>query len=222
MASKPTFQLIAIVVTGLVLTVFPAVMHGRYTNRWGPSPDLTEAADQLKQLPREFGEWELVSETNDMPKSVLRELSVVGYWNRIYRHASTGQQVTVLLMAGTPGALSRHPPEICYASRANERIGNPTAVSVTDAQQQTHEFRLLRFKRTGGIEDRFFVCYGFTNDGTWSNPEYPRIEFGGGHLLYKMQVLSEIAEPESRELPTAASLFLTDFLPTFEEACSVP
>jgi hypothetical protein len=202
-----------------VLTVLPAVIQGRLTNRWGPAADLESAAERLPLCPDQIGDWEMVSDTKELSDGVIRELGIAGYLQRTYSRPGSGQHIQLLMMVGSPGAISRHPPEICYAMRANKRIGKPKQFTIVDNQQSSHDFRLLQFQPADQAGARFLVCYGFTVDGVWTAPKYPRIHFGGQPLLYKMQLLCDVDESQDDQLPPVVAEFLNEFLPAFREAC---
>jgi hypothetical protein len=206
-----SFRALAIGSALLVVTVVPALMSGAITNRWGPSEDLQLATARLDACPKLVGDWKQVSDL-EMTPSAVRELRVAGYLRGEYLNQKTGKQLYVLLLVGMPGALSRHPPELCYAGQ-NARIGAPANVTVTSADQRQHTFRLLKYRQYGSVGDEFSVCYGFSSDGAWSSPEYPRIEFGGKSILYKMQVRCEGALPEGGGVPDEVAEFLGLFLP---------
>jgi len=210
---------LAMLVTIAALTVLPAVIQGRLTNRWGPVADLKAAAEELQLCPDQIGDWKKVSEVSQLSPQLIRELRIAGYFERTYLHQTSGQRITAMIMVGPPGAISRHPPEICYEMGANQRLGTPQQLSVIDGQQIAHEFRLLRYQQAGQAGARFLVCYGFSVDGTWTIPEHPRLTLGGHTVLYKLQVLSDQAESPNDQPHTVVSRFLREFLPVFRDNC---
>lgn len=214
--SRAMVRLTLIVAAALALTVVPAVIHGRYTNRWGPSADQVSAARQLERCPKIAGDWETRGKGVEFAPKVVRELQLSGYFGRTYVNRSDGETVSVVVMVGLPGALSRHPPEICYGARANQRIGEPVEVEISDGDQVQHRLRMLRFREPGPIGDEFTVCYGFTVDGRWDSPAYPRVRYGGKPLLYKMQVLFSGVGPDG-SVPEPIEDFLTQFLPVVRD-----
>ena len=119
-------QVLLALTAAVVLTVVPALIEGHYVNRWGTPPDLNGAAQRVESFPREFGDWAFVESGESLPAEVCRELGIVGYLTRVYKHRESGKMVRVLLMVGQTGPLLRHPPNICYANMANEQIGDMT------------------------------------------------------------------------------------------------
>ena len=94
---------------------------------------------------------------------------------------------------------------------------DPVDVKVATPDARNHTFRFLRYKNPGAASGEFSVCYGWTADGTWDVPDYPRLRFGGEPLLYKLQVLTSDAVPEDGSLPVATSQFLNEFLPLLRD-----
>ena len=186
-----------------VLTIVPALIQGRYVNRWGAPPDLKAASERVETFPREFGDWVFVEEGEALHPEVCRELGVVGYLTRVYKHRESGKMVRVLLMVGQTGPLLRHPPNICYANMANEQIGDMTKLDVSTTTPNG-QFNLLEYKRARAVtNDRFLVAFALATDAIWKVPSMPRIEFGAAPLLYKVQLLTPLDPSQSRATGTA-------------------
>lgn len=195
-----------------VLSIVPAVLHGRFTNRWGAPFDRQSAARRVEAFPREFAGWRL-DEQQELAPQVQNELQCEGYFSRKYLHARTGEQVWVILMVGPPGPMVRHPPEICYVNRENVLVQEPQVVQLQEAADRKHDFRVLRFRSPGVAAGEFSVCYAWSSGSAWQVPDFPRLEFGGKPLLYKLQLMSTDPTVASGESPAIWSNFLRDFLP---------
>jgi hypothetical protein len=205
-------------IVAVVLTVIPAILQGNFENRWGDPADLTAAAKRVEELPRDFGDWKLTSEGEPLLEVVYAELGLSGYVSRTYTHKQTGATVSLLLMAGKSGPLIRHPPNICYANRANEQVGEMTKMQV-DVTEPTSEFNLLEYKRLRSLtDDRFLVAYAMATGPTWLAPSVPRIEFGGAPVLYKVQMLVVLNPSQTREFGVEiVKQFAADFCTAFQE-----
>ncbi len=210
-------QVILAIAAIVALTVVPALIEGKYVNRWGTPPDLESAAKRVESFPREFGNWTSVEDGEPLSPEVCRELGLVGYLTRIYKHRETGQMVRVLLMVGQSGPLLRHPPNICYANVANEQIGDMTKLQLSTTNP-TGQFNLLEYKRAQSIaNDRFLVAYSLASDATWKVPSMPRIEFGAAPLLYKVQLLTSLDPSQSRDTGVAIlKQFAEEFSAAFQ------
>jgi hypothetical protein len=209
--------LVAMLAGLVVLTAVPAIVQGVLTRRWQGAADLSGASSRLKEFPSQFGDWQQRGDDETVPDEALRELQCAGYFNRHYVNQRLGRDVTVIVMVGPAGPLIRHPPEICYGNRANKLLANPVDVELTTSDAKTHKLRLLRYANPRAISGEFSVCYGWSETGSWSVPAYPRLEFGGAPLLFKMQVLTTDAVPKEGGLPIATDRFLSDFLPLLRD-----
>jgi hypothetical protein len=208
---------IAMVVATVLLTAVPAVVHGLWSRRWRNPADIATAAQAVEAFPTQIGDWKQHGDEEKMPEEAIRELRCAGYIDRHYVNQKLGRDVTVLLMVGPSGPLVRHPPEICYGNRANQLLQDPVDVKVASSDAQNHTFRFLRYKNEGAASGEFSVCYGWSADGTWDVPEYPRLRFGGEPLLYKLQVLTTDPVPHDGSLPVATAQFLNEFLPILRD-----
>ena len=160
-----------------VLTIAPAIVEGIYNNRWGTVPDMSAAAEQLKQFPKQFGHWTLAQEGEPVSDTVSAELSLAGYVSRDYVNRENGAHASLLLMVGESGPLLRHPPNICYANRANEQVGEITKLQVKSTNP-TSDFNLLVYKRPHALtNDRFLVAYSMPVGPEWSAPYTWRVKF---------------------------------------------
>ena len=200
------------------LTIGPAYLYGISTHRWGQPADFAVAADHLDRFPTEMGNWQRVSDNKPLSKGVSKELGLVDEIGRNYVDSNSGETVGLVLMLGHTGRLVRHPPEICYDNRANERVGEFRTIVVGDGRSK-HEFGLLEFRKdAGGVEEHFMVAYGFADDGgVWKCPSVPRLEYGGKPKLYKMQAISAWTTGDAKD----AEKRLVDYLGEFAKAFPV-
>jgi hypothetical protein len=206
---------ILLAVTAIVaLTVIPALIEGKYLNRWNTSSDLTEAANHLDRLPRDLPTWKFSQEGDPLSDEICRGLHIANYLTRVYTNRDNGATVRVLLMVGQSGPLIQHPPYICYANLANEQLGPMTKFQVNTAP--AGEFNLLEYKRARSVtNDRFLVAYSMASDAVWKVPDLPRLEFGAAPLLYKIQLLTALDPLQSRE---AGAAILRQFADEFSAA----
>lgn len=211
-------RLILALVAVAAFTIGPALIEGKYVNRWGTPPDLSGAADRVGNFPRDFGAWTLAETGEPLAPEVCRELGVSGYVTRTYKNRRSGELVRVLLMVGESGPLLRHPPYVCYANMANEQIGDMTKIKATTTDP-AGEFNLLEYKRAQTVtNERFLVAYAMATDATWKVPALPRIEFGAAPMLYKVQLLTSLGPSEQREAgATVLKQFADDFCAAFEK-----
>jgi len=114
---KPTAFLAVMILLVAGLTLASGMIHGRLTNRWGPPTAMLAAAERLKGVPTECGDWRRMEKDLEMDETTINMLELEGWINRTYLHQPTGQTVHVAVLLGPPGRISVHTPEICFSSR---------------------------------------------------------------------------------------------------------
>lgn len=206
---KPTalVQLIALAAIAAI-TIPPAVIHGKLSNRWQSNTALEFHSKAIEQVPTKVAEWRVIDESNFLTEPVKKELGIHGYFHRIYEN-DTGEQVNALVMVGEAGPLIRHPVEVCYGNRAKMLVNSYDV----DFEQGTaeHRFNVFRYQPKSALEDEFYVAYAFCYDDQWDTPNLPRIKYGGKPLIYKMQVLTNAGSVPPYEVPEHLKDFVKQF-----------
>lgn len=199
------------------MTLAAGAIHGHLTNRWGEPPDLAAAAEKLQGIPDEFGDWQL-RESKPLGEGVVRMLQCSGYINRIYANELTGSVVSVAILAGPPGPISVHTPEICYSSRDHTIEESPQRFTVRATEVPGEEFWGMTFRSNDLIGGRLRVCYAWSAGEPWSAPSQPRITFSGKPLLCKMQLATHLPPSGTTQPEDPSVTFLKEFLPVLDRA----
>lgn len=208
----------AIIMSVIALTVPAAYFHGLSLHRWGDHDDLKARTETLSDIPLQLGQWLYVADGKPIRKGLLEQLELRGYSHRIYEHQATGQRIAMLLLVGPSGPLVRHPPEICYQTRANRLLeSRPLDIQTGD---QTAHLRLLSYESSSSIDGDFFVAYAFGSGANWDNPGSPRLAYAGQPVLYKLHALTDVANEVSPESPDGLVDFLTQLLPALSGTTS--
>jgi len=196
----------------VVGTIAAGVVHGRMTNSWKLSPTSGIAGKRLKAvLPEDFGNWRFERQTEFAP-DVLKILENPVCFSRTYRHAQTGDAVTVAVIVGQPGPVSVHTPEICYSSRDYTIAGDRTKYEIVAADGHTHTFWKLALNANKNEAMPLEVIYGWTTGTQWEATERPRYAFGGLSHLYKLQLAAAVPDGRSNTDFDPLQDFLTGFL----------
>jgi hypothetical protein len=200
-----------LVAIGLVVTIATGAVSGHLSQRWGPAPDLIAAGDQLKTMPEQFGNWQLVEE-DTMEESVVRMLSCSGYVNRKYVDRNSGEDVDVAIMVGPSGPISVHTPEICFSSRDYTLESDRQRVELTDADERLHTVWSSTFRSNGALGAKLRVYYAWLPDDIWTAADSPRFTFAGRPLLFKLQAAAPIMPGKSNDSRDPVRRFLQDLL----------
>ncbi|MDC0937229.1 exosortase-associated EpsI family protein [Pirellulales bacterium] len=198
-------------VIAVALVVSSGVLYGRYSQRWGPPPDLIAAGKYLKTMPSQIGVWQLAEE-KEMRKSVRRMLECAGYVNRRYVNQETGAIVSVSIIVGPPGPTAVHTPEICYSSRAHELTGARRRELVGGAGPQESSFWSVDFRAKNPLAEGLRVHYAWSRGERWAASKSPRYEFAAAPLLYKLQLAASRDTNADDAAPDAGKQFLAALL----------
>lgn len=199
------------VAVGLLITVLTGIVYGRLCQRWGPNDDLKKAAQHLATFPKEFGDWQLVSD-DPMSAFVIKTLSCAGYVNRQYVNQRTGETVSIAITAGPSGPISVHSPEICYSSNAYTVADERSEIMLTDENQREHAFWSVAFNPKIASGDQLRVIYAWSDGSQWTAPANPRFAFAGRPSLHKLQLSTLVPKSESEASQDPGKRFLADLL----------
>lgn len=201
--------------TGLGILVAASVVHGMWTQRWRPSQELQAAATRLAQVPLQVGHWQGRDEL--IEPAVVERSGLAACWTRRYTHERSGRGVTVVLMCGRAGPTSVHTPEWCYGGAGYERTGTTLRYVVEQQTAAPAEFWAADFlQENPAVPAHLRIFWGWSADGTWSAPNYPRLSFAGREALFKLYVLRETSA-DGRPLSSDPCVeFLRAVLPVLE------
>jgi hypothetical protein len=171
------------------LIVFSGVVHGRRTNRWGPTPEIRSAVARLDRIARSLGEWS--GEADRLSQTQMQQAEVDGAAIRRYKNRKSGAEVAVLIVCGSPGPIYAHTPEICYGGAGYEAEAAPLKLRLGSGDPtDEHAFLLERYrKRSAAVPTRLTILWSFLAGGKWNMSANPRVDFASQSLVYKLYVV---------------------------------
>jgi len=184
------------------------VVHGLWTHRWKPAHELQVAAARLDEVPLTVGDWR--GEPAELDAAQAELAGLAGSWMRRYTNRRGGATVAVLLMCGRPGPTSVHTPQWCYGGAGYELTGPEARCSVNPPGAAPAEFWAARFHKQGSY---LRILWGWSGDGTWQAPDYPRLTLARFPALYKIYIIRELTNPHERPEDDPCLEFLRQFLP---------
>ena len=206
------------IVAAVLILVAVTVMQGMLTERWTSgdvAEELVKTAASLEQnFPREFGEWEAERELETDPRQ-MEVAGAVGHISRLYRHKTTGQQVSTFVVCATPHDASGHTPDRCYPGAGFEIAEQEHRQSVPLTDGRTAETFTGTFRKQGQTL-RIFWTYGV--EGTWVAPQIARIELAGKPAVNKLYAIVDETADEDGSAMAACVEFLAELLPIFDQA----
>lgn len=207
----------------VVITLATGLLQGKMTNRFGLPEDMNEAAHKLENLRKvlespkfsfgERGQWRMVK-SSKMANLVVETLECREYLNASFVNSEVPSlQINGFIILGPPGPVAVHTPEICYSSKDYDITDERERVRIFPKGPQEDEFWGLTLRSKQVDADILRVYYAWTSEGPWTAPDIPRITYGGGSKLYKMQLAVKLPPDAKLEQGDACQEFLKAFLP---------
>lgn len=205
----------------IVITLATGLLQGKMTNRFGIPEDMNESAERLANLKKILekqpfgarGQWRMTNDSK-MTDLVVETLECREYINASFVNSEVpGLQVNGFIILGPPGPVAVHTPEICYSSKNHEITDERERVKIFPKGPQEDEFWGLSMRSRDVNEDMLRIYYAWTVDGPWTAPDIPRITYGGGSKLFKMQLAVKLPPDVNLEKTDACQQFLQAFLP---------
>ena len=187
----------------VILIVGAGVLHGAWTNRWGPSPALAAMGSRFESVPMVIGDWKATALDLGARERALTGASAS--LARVYTNAGRGISVSVLLVGGLPGDISMHTPDICYPG-AGYSWGSATPYECRYGGDEHRRAGLRSAVATrGGTNPSILrIFWGWNASKGWEAPEEPRWRFRSESALSKLYIIRETAgavvDPSVRSL----------------------
>lgn len=196
------------ILTAIGLSGVSGVVQGISSGRWGQRESVREAAERLNNIPSSFGAWEL-KDLQPLSKEVEAILESPVYLAGTYINRQTGELVGAVVLAGPPGPIAVHSPDICYSS-AHYEIRDQRDVSIGGPHSADKLWQLDLLARSVDATP-LRVYYGWSAGEQWEAPSNPRVSFAGSSLLYKVQIAFDPTSDhnDGRDL---GQRFLADYL----------
>jgi len=206
-------------IAGAGLLVASGLVHGVWNNRWSVASELHNASSRLEALPTKLGDWE--GRPNEMDARQLQMAEAAGHVSRRYVHRRTAAEVSLLVLAGRPGPLSVHRPEVCYVGSGFVQTGDAERWDgPADSPMHGSSFWASRFTRPGADPQMLRVLYAWSPAGDWVAARNPRLEFARLPALYKLYVVRRLSAPDEPLDKDPALDFLSAAVPELRRCLS--
>lgn len=206
----------------LVLAIGLTVAAGVVKLSWSAPTDLRATLARLDNVPMNVGDW--VGTARPFDQKEVDSAGIKGGVLRTFRKASTGEDVTMMIVCGAPGPISVHTPDVCYGSAGfkmlTERMPKPIRPAArkpaADAKGTgaAADFWTLRMRKdAAAIPQDLEVTFGWSDNGTWQAPERDaRLVYAGSPALFKLYVVRAVDPASPLAGPVPESDPSVDFL----------
>ena len=185
------------ILAGVAVLVLCGVLHGVWTDRWATSAAVEDAAARLNAVPAAFAGWEGQDVELDARQRAVA--GGCGYLLRRYVHRQTREAVTVFLVCGRPGPVSVHQPDVCYQGAGYRKAAEGRVEVKVDPASPPAEFKTAEMRYDGfDLPNRLRILWSWSATGDWEAPGNPRFAFARHKFLYKLYVIRELSEKETR------------------------
>jgi hypothetical protein len=196
----------AVMIIGVLLGV--GVYHGLATDRWSDPIADEDFGKRFANMKNQFGDW--VGER--LPRQVDDD-NKTAVINTRFTNRSNGRWIITSLTSGRAGRVSIHNPEHCYLGNGykiadairEETLSLPGGAS---AKFWTGHFQK---KKPTGIES-IRIYWGWTADGQWQAPTYPRLFFAAKPRVHKLYLIHPVPLNGSNDDSAPYREFMTQYI----------
>jgi len=198
----------------LVLIVGAGLVHGAWTNRWGPSAELSALAGRFESVPMVIGAWK--GTAFELPAEERAMTGAVACLARRYSNSSRGVTVSVLMLGGLPGAITTHTPEVCYPGAGYTLRAPSPFDSRYGPDERRAGFQTALATREGTRPSVLRIFWSWNASKGWLTPENARWSFASEPALCKLYVIRETAGAVVDPGGDPCNDFLSVFLPELD------
>lgn len=204
------------VLSCLAVVLLAGVAHGLYSHRWEPAAEMGDVQGRLDGLSHAIGSW--TGKDFPMDPETLDRASIRAYLSRDYHNTATGRSVRILVVAGPPGPIAVHTPDVCYQGAGYELSGEPEAVAVG-----TDKGRLWRgkFDKTQSpVPAALLIAWGWNGGDGWEAADHrtTRVRYAFRPVLYKLYLVTDTLPSDKKGQGDPLGEFAGQLLPELDRA----
>jgi hypothetical protein len=204
------------IITATTVMIAAGIVSAKWTNRFGPTPELVALSARFESVPIVLGDWK--AEAFQLPARERKMAGAAACLARRYRNPRLKASVTVLLLGGLPGDIATHTPDVCYPG-AGFTMGSSTSFPRDYGPPQRHaEFQTVLATRTGPNASVLRIYWGWNAGKGWSAPDDPRWRFVAEPVLSKLYVVRETAGQIVDPRNDVANDFMALLLPALDRS----
>ncbi len=175
---------------------------------------------KLDACPIVLPSW--TSEALAFDEKQLAQTKAFAHLSRAYTNKTTGEILSLLVLAGEPDEIGAHDPERCYGGAGYRPVGTRQRKDLSAAQillpvtYWSHRFDTDTFPANS-----LLVNWAWSTDGTWNAAEEARYEYVRQPVLYKLYLTQRLV-PGAAPNSTRDSIteFLAEWAPSTHEKLS--
>jgi hypothetical protein len=136
----------------------------------------------------------------DVPSELpIKERSSVSC--RRYSSPTRDNMIVVSITSGPPGAVSTHTPDVCYPGSGYRTISEPKKEILNLPDGTTATCLVAEYeKKNSTTLERHRIRWSWSVNGSWTIPDRPRFAFLSEQELFKLYVVTPIADTDINRL----------------------
>jgi hypothetical protein len=175
-----------------ILIVGAGIIHGSWTDRWGPSPALAALAARFESVPMVIGDWKATAHTIGARERAMAGASA--WLSRVYTNPGRGVSISVLLLGGLPGNIATHTPDACYPGVGFTLTApSPYTYRYGADGSRPAGFQSAVATRGGTNPSTLRIFWSWNASKEWAAPDDPRWKFAAEPTLCKLYIIRETA-----------------------------
>ena len=195
----------------LALIIGSGLVHGVQTHRWQPPAGFDRIQESLAAIPATLGNW--TAQENPFEPGDLERAGIRANVSRVYEQGRSGHAVTVLLVAGLPGPIAVHTPDVCFRGLGYTPVGEPQVVTLSAGETQTKFWRMECLNPGEPTPKRLMVYWAWDAGDGWVAPDHStvRAKYAFRPVLYKLYMVTDVTTGKKADLvPEFSSLWLPE------------
>ena len=189
--------------------------QGKLCDRWSleVTKELTAFNERIKNVPRQIGDWASIDSPVDEKQFAASHCT--GLVSRVYKHARTGQEVSLYLVSGKAFHVTLHTPDWCYVAAGYEMQAKPSNYAGVKIEgiPDPDFLNTIFYKETPTLTRKLRILWTYSLDGHWTAPKLAEHRFAGKPALYKVYLITELDGPAPAMSEDPAVAFAKDFFP---------
>ncbi len=168
-------------IAGVVALLGGLGAYNAATGLGGSRVDYAPVQARLDAVPLSLGPFDGTERA--IPATQLKIAEARAHLGRVYTERGTGEAVSVMVLAGEPGPLGAHTPEVCFAGAGYAQLGASEARPTACGELWRGRFECPPSAGNAPME----AFWGWSADGrTWSAASNPRLAFTDASAVLKL------------------------------------
>jgi hypothetical protein len=166
------------------------VAAGLFTNRWEPAAEFGPVQVGMDAVPSSLGSW--TGRSLSVEQDALDLGGIRAHLSREYRDAGSGRAVQLLWVAGKPGPIAVHTPDVCFQGAGFEQTSDPVPVPVGSSGATF--WRATFVNKTAAATSRIVVYWGWNGGDGWEAADRRTVRLSYSLLpaLHKLYLVTEL------------------------------